>query len=196
MFSGIVEAVGRVCRSEGTSAGARFTIEAPFDGLTLGESVCVSGVCLTVVAASPTTFDVEISAETLRRSKLGRTGDGGEVNLERSLKLGDRLGGHLVFGHVDGIGTLSSKTPEGDSLLCRFAAPAEVSRYLIEKGSVAVDGVSLTVFACKDGEFSTAVIPHTARATTIGKLRPGDEVNLESDMLARYVERLAAPYRP
>jgi riboflavin synthase len=195
LFSGIVEGVGQVRTSEGTSAGLRFTIEAPFEGLTLGESVCMSGVCLTVVAASPPTFDVEISAETLRRSKLGRIGPGGEVNLERSLRLGDRLGGHLVFGHVDGIGTLTSKTPEGDSLLYRFAAPADVSRYLVEKGSIAVDGVSLTVFACTDGGFSTAVIPHTAKATTLGKLVPGDEVNLESDMIARYVERLTVPYK-
>lgn len=195
MFSGIVEAVGRICRSEGTPAGVRFTIEAPFDGLTLGESVCVSGVCLTVVGAPARAFDVDVSGETLRRSKLGRLGVGSEVNLERSLRLGDRLGGHLVFGHVDGIGALTAKAPEGDSLLCRFVAPPEISRYLVEKGSVAVDGVSLTVFACRDGEFSTAVIPHTARATTIGSLRAGDEVNLESDMMARYVERLITPYR-
>jgi riboflavin synthase len=195
LFSGIVEAVGRVHRSALNAAGMRLTVEAPFEGLALGESVCVSGVCLTVVATSPPTFDVDVSAETLRRSNRARFESGGEVNLERSLRLGERLGGHLVFGHVDGIGTLRAVTPEGDSKLLRFAAPEAVSRYLVEKGSVAVDGVSLTVFACEGGEFSTAVIPHTARVTTLGKLRTGDLVNLESDMIARYVERLATPYR-
>ena len=195
MFSGIVEAVGHVRRSVGNAGGLRLTIEASFERLTVGESVCVSGVCLTVVTASTPTFEVDVSAETVRRCKLRGLEAGREVNLERSLRLGDRLGGHLVFGHVDGIGVLRSATAEGDSTLMRFAVPEELSRYLVEKGSVAVDGVSLTVFACKGGEFTSAVIPHTARATTLGKLRAGDEVNLESDMIARYVERLAGPYR-
>ena len=195
MFSGIVEAVGQVRRSSGNAGGLRLTIEAPFEGLLVGESVCVSGVCLTVVTASPPRFEVDVSAETLRRSKRRGLEAGREVNLERSLRLGDRLGGHLVFGHVDGIGVLRSAIAEGDSTLMRFAVPEEMSRYLVEKGSVAVDGVSLTVFACKGGEFTSAVIPHTAGATTLGKLRAGDEVNLESDMIARYVERLTGPYR-
>jgi riboflavin synthase len=194
VFSGIVEAIGRVGAIAAVPSGARVSLESPFDALALGESICVSGVCLTVIAFSQRSFDVDVSAETLRRSKLGRLSVGAPVNLERSLRLGDRLSGHLVFGHVDGVGRLTSKEAEGDSVVCRFEAPTAVARYLVEKGSVAVDGVSLTVFDCSESQFSVAVIPHTAEVTTLGHLRPGDEVNLESDMLARYVEKLAAPY--
>jgi len=194
VFSGIVEAIGRVREAVTTAAATRLAIEAPFEALVLGESICVSGVCLTVVDISRGGFGVDVSLETLRRSKLSRLHSGSAVNLERSLRLGDRLSGHLVFGHVDGVGTLASSTPDGDSLLCRFAAPETVARYLVEKGSVAVDGVSLTVFRCDDRGFSVAVIPHTAQVTTLGGLRPGDEVNLESDMIARYVEKLASAY--
>ena len=194
MFSGIVEAIGRVREAVKTSAGTRLAIEAPFEALVLGESICLSGVCLTVVDISREGFDVDVSLETLRRSKLSGLQSGSAVNLERSLRLGDRLSGHLVFGHVDGIGSLKSSSPDGDSLLCRFTAPATVARYLVEKGSVAVDGVSLTVFDCDDHGFSVSVIPHTAQVTTLGSLRPGEQVNLESDMIARYVEKLALPY--
>lgn len=194
MFSGIIEAVGRIRAVAAAGGGTRLTIAAPFAGLALGESVCVSGVCLTAVAATADCFEVEVSPETLRRSKLQTLKAGDDVNLERSLRLGDRLSGHLVFGHVDGIGRLASVTPEGDSYLCRFEVPEAIFRYLVEKGSIAVDGVSLTVFGCEHHAFSVAIIPHTAIITTLGKLRPGDEVNLESDMIARYVEKLAAPY--
>jgi riboflavin synthase len=194
VFSGIVEAIGRVREAAKSAAGTRLAIEAPFEALVLGESICVSGVCLTVVDISRGGFDVDVSLETLRCSKLSRLHSGSAVNLERSLRLGDRLSGHLVFGHVDGVGTLASSTPDGDSLLCRFAVPETVARYLVEKGSVAVDGVSLTVFRCDDRGFSVAVIPHTAQVTTLGGLQPGDEVNLESDMIARYVEKLASAY--
>ena len=195
MFSGIVEAIGHVRAVAGTPSGTRLSIRSTFAGLGLGESISVSGVCLTAIAFSADGFDVDVSAETLRRSKLGRLAVGDAVNLERSLRLGDRLSGHLVFGHVDGIGTLRSKAPEGDSLLCRFDAPAAVARYLVEKGSVAVDGVSLTVFDCREGEFTVAIIPHTAQVTTLGNLSVGAAVNLESDMLARYVEKLIGAYR-
>jgi riboflavin synthase len=194
VFSGIVEAIGRVREAAKTAAGTRLAIEAPFEALVLGESICVSGVCLTVVDISRGGFGVDVSLETLRRSKLSKLQSASAVNLERSLRLGDRLSGHLVFGHVDGVGTLTSSTPDGDALLYRFAAPETVARYLVEKGSVAVDGVSLTVFGCDDRGFSVAVIPHTAQVTTLGSLRPGEEVNLESDMIARYVEKLASPY--
>ena len=195
MFSGIVEAVGRVREASASPAGKQIWIEAPFDRLAIGESICVSGVCLTVTTTSPGVFAADVSPETLRRSTLARLGAGNEVNLEQSLRLGDRLSGHLVFGHVDGIGRLIALRPEGESSLYEFEAPQTVSRYLVEKGSVAVDGVSLTVFGCEDGRFSVAVIPHTARGTTLGKLAPGDAVNLESDMIAKYVEKLAFPYR-
>ena len=192
MFSGIVEAVGTVRSADATSAGVRLSITAPFEGLALGESICTNGACLTVVAIPPGGFEAEVSTETLRRTTLGKLRSGSPTNLERSLRLGDRLSGHLVFGHVDGIGRLVSVTPEGDSSLYEFTAPASVARYLVEKGSVAVDGVSLTVFGCIEDRFSVAVISHTASVTTIGRLSPGDQVNLESDMLARYVEKAVA----
>lgn len=194
MFSGIVEAVGEIQRTEKGASGLRLSIGAPFGDLALGESVCVSGACLTVVETASGAFAVDVSPETLRRSKLGRVGPGDSVNLERSLRLGDRLSGHLVFGHVDGVGSVLSITPEDGSALYELEAPEAISRYLVEKGSIAVDGVSLTVFDCRNRSFSVAVIPHTAQATTLGRLRPGDPVNLESDMIARYVEKLASPY--
>ena len=190
MFSGIVEAVGEVRRVEPIADGIRATVATPFAGaLTLGESVCTSGVCLTVVSSDAETFATDVSAETLRRSSLGTLAQGDSVNLERSLRLGDRLSGHLVFGHVDGIGEVKGIPPEGKSALYRFSAPPEVARYLVEKGSVAVDGISLTVFSCHDGGFTVAVIPHTASVTTLGQRRRGDRVNLEADMIGKYVEK-------
>ena len=196
MFSGIVEAVGQVREASASPAGKRLSIEAPFDRLAIGESICVSGVCLTVTAVPHPASSMPTSRpETLRRSTLARLGAGGEVNLERSLRLGDRLSGHLVFGHVDGIGRLIALRPEGESSLYEFEAAESVSRYLVEKGSVAVDGVSLTVFGCENRRFAVAVIPHTAQVTTLGKLETGAAVNLESDMIAKYIEKLAAPYR-
>ncbi|MGH7899627.1 MAG: riboflavin synthase [Candidatus Binatia bacterium] len=192
MFSGIVEAIGSIRSVSESGEGKRFAIAARFADLALGESVCVSGVCLTVVGNEPGSFDVEVSCETLRRSKLGRLGPGHQVNLERSIRLSDRLSGHLVFGHVDGVGKLLSLTPEGDSQLYRFEPTEAVARYLVEKGSVSVDGVSLTVFECSDRSFTVAVIPHTARVTTLGSLKPGDPVNLESDMIAKYVEKFVS----
>jgi riboflavin synthase len=196
LFSGIVEAVGSVLAATPAGEGLRISVAAPtFDDLALGASICVSGVCLTVVDLTDGRFDAEISPETLRRSTLGALREGSRVNLERSLRLSDRLSGHLVFGHVDGIGRVRSVTPESDSALVRFEAPPEVDRYLVEKGSVAIDGVSLTVFDCADGGFTVAVIPHTAAVTTLGGFRPGSAVNLEADMIGKYVEKLASPYR-
>ncbi|MGH7804460.1 MAG: riboflavin synthase [Candidatus Binatia bacterium] len=189
MFSGIVEAIGTVARISGDDS-RRLTIAAPFADLALGESVCVSGACMTVTSTADGTFDVDVSPESVRRTTLGSLTRGAPVNLERSLRLGDRLSGHLVFGHVDGVGRLVSLAPEADSTLYRFAAPTEFDRYLVEKGSVTVDGVSLTVFACEKGEFTVAVIPHTAAVTTLGRARPGAAVNLEADMIGKYVEKL------
>lgn len=190
MFSGIIEALGSIERvEEKEDGGSTLRIAAPFTDLALGESVCVNGVCLTVTAAAAGSFDADLSPETLRRTTFEGVAPGRSVNLERSLRLGDRLSGHLVFGHVDGVGRLVSVTPEGDSALYRFAAPPEVDRYLVEKGSVAVDGVSLTVFSCTEGEFTVAVIPHTASATTLGSTEPGSPVNLEADMVGKYVEK-------
>lgn len=189
MFSGIVETIGEVKRVVPAGGGIRVSVRAPFHDLALGESICVSGVCLTVVDTGEGSFDAEISPETVRRSTLGNLRPGDGINLERSLRIGDRLSGHLVFGHVDGVGQVISITPEGDSSLYRFSAPSEVARYLVEKGSVAVDGVSLTVFGCDGDSFTVAVIPHTARVTTLGALGTGSRVNLESDMIGKYVEK-------
>lgn len=195
MFSGIVEAVGEIRDVVTAPGGRRLSISAPFEDLALGESVCVTGVCLTVVGAGAGAFEADVSLETLRRSKLGRLGEGSQVNLERSLRAGDRMSGHLVLGHADGVGELSEVTLEGDSGLYRFKAPEDVARYLVEKGSVAVDGVSLTVFSCQGGFFTVAVIPHTAQVTTLGRLRSGDEVNLEADIVGKYVEKFVAASR-
>lgn len=199
MFSGIIERVGEVTALTPTAGGAaRLTIRGGPRRLATGESIAVSGACMTVTRARGDTFTVDVSAESLRRTTLGTLRPGARVNLERSLRLADRLSGHLVFGHVDGIGAVRAITREGDAALYRFTLPALLGRFLVEKGSIAVDGVSLTVFACSARAFSVAVIPHTLAVTTLGDRRPGDRVNLESDMLARYVEeavarRLAAP---
>jgi riboflavin synthase len=189
MFTGIIENVGEVIDVARLRGGAALTIRSPLVGLTLGESVAVSGACMTVTRARGRTFAVEVSAESLRRTTLGGLRRGTRVNLERSLRLGDRLSGHLVFGHVDGVGELRAIDPDGTGALYRFALPSRLGALLVEKGSIAVDGISLTVFACSARAFTVAVIPHTARATTLGTRRPGDHVNLESDMLARYVDQ-------
>lgn len=194
MFSGIIESLGSVSRVERAGDGIRLSLGAPFSDLALGESVCVSGVCLTVTEIGSGTFDADVSPETLRRSTLGDLRVSNTVNLERSLRIGDRLSGHLVFGHVDGVGRVVSIHPEGDAALYRFEAPPDVARYLVEKGSVAVDGVSLTVFHCEDGFFTVAVIPHTAKVTTLGQLRPEARINLEADMVGKYVEKFVSAF--
>ena len=184
MFSGIIERVGEVATlTPAAGGGARLTIHGGPRGLRIGES-------MTVTRIRGTTFVVDVSPESVRRTTLGALRPGKRVNLERSLRLADRLSGHLVFGHVDGIGELRSVTREGDGALFRFGVPASLARYLVEKGSVAVDGISLTVFECTVRSFTVAVIPHTLAVTTLGDRRPGDRVNLESDMLARYVDQV------
>ena len=194
MFSGIIESIGEVV-AVGRRAGAvELTIRSALSGWKHGESVAVSGACLTVTRARRGAFSADVSAESLRRTTLGTLRAGARVNLERSLRLSDRLSGHLVFGHVDGVGEVRSIVPEGDGALYTFALPATLGALLVEKGSIAVDGVSLTVFRCTARSFTVAVIPHTAAVTTLGERRPGDRVNLESDMLARYVDRAVARY--
>jgi len=192
MFSGIVEEVGTVVALRRAGDGAELTVRSRLRGLADGESIAVDGACMTVAGRRGGTFTVHVSRESLRRTTLGRLRAGARVNLERSLRLSDRLSGHLVFGHVDGIGVVRAIEPEGGSGLYRFSLPAALARLLVEKGSIAVDGISLTVFRCTARGFTVAVIPHTAAVTTLGARRPGDRVNLESDMLARYVERAVA----
>jgi riboflavin synthase len=192
VFSGIIEALGSVVAARRRGGDAELTLRSGFRGLQLGESVAVNGACMTVASRRGGTFSVIVSAESLRRTTLGGLRPGMTVNLERSLRLSDRLSGHFVFGHVDGIGTLAAVEPEGGSALYRFSSPTAMGRFLVEKGSIAVDGISLTVFDCRRGSFTVAVIPHTATVTTLGRMRPGQRVNLETDMLARYVDKAVA----
>ena len=196
MFTGIVTALGTVrdIAPLGGSADMRLTITAPWldtASITIGASIGCSGCCLTAVEIGPDWFSADASAETLGRSTLGRWHPGTRVNLERSLRLGDELGGHLVSGHVDGVGEVASAAPEHGSTRIVFRVPADLARFIAVKGSIAVDGVSLTVNEVANDAFGVNIIPHTAAVTSFGALRPGDAVNLEIDMLARYVARLA-----
>jgi riboflavin synthase len=196
MFTGLVSAVARVVSLRSGAAGAVLAVERPLDfgDAAVGESIAVSGVCLTVVPPAapgqPLFFDV--SPETLSRSALGGLAAGAGVNLERALRASDRLGGHIVAGHVDGTAEVLGIERSGDSWTFRFSLPSPLARYAVEKGSIAVDGVSLTVAALAEGSFDVAVIPHTFTATTLGTKKPGDRVNLEVDVLGKYVERLLA----
>ena len=191
MFTGIITDLGRV-RAVERGKETRFEIATSYDTASIasGASIACSGPCLTVIDKGEGWFAVEASAETLSRTTLGAWRQGVAVNLERSLKLGDELGGHLVFGHVDGTATLIRQTASGDSVVFDFEAPASLSAYLAPKGSVTLDGVSLTVNAVEADAFSVNIIPHTLQNTTFGAAKAGDRVNLEIDMLARYVARL------
>ena len=191
MFTGLIEGTGKLKTIEPRGKDMRLSIEASFDleGFQTGESVAVDGVCLTVVSWQGKVFTVDVSQETLRRSTLGQRSKGDEVNLERALRLGDRLGGHLVNGHVDGKARVIARKQRGDSLVFTFELAAELGRYIIEKGSVAVNGVSLTVNRCDEQSFEVNIVPHTVRWTTIGSWRVGDEVNIEVDIIGKYVER-------
>ena len=191
MFTGIVAAVGRVSVVKPARGGRRLIIDAGKLGLkdvAVGDSVAVDGVCLTVVARKGRTFEADVSRETLACTAGYSTG--ARVNLEKALGAADRLGGHLVSGHVDGAGSVARMEAAGDNRLLVVAAPKEFAKYIARKGSIAVNGVSLTVNAVNGAEFAVNLIPHTLAATNLGELRAGDKVNLEVDMLARYVERL------
>ncbi len=188
MFTGIVEEVG-IVRSVGSG---QLSVSAPvvLDGTRIGDSVAVNGACLTVTALEPPCFRVEVMPETLRRTSLGQVRAGWGVNLERALLVGGRIGGHLVQGHVDDTGRVISLVPEGGATLARFAAGPQVLRYVVEKGFIAVDGVSLTVTACDRTSFTVSLVGFTRDHTTLGSRKVGDQVNLEVDILAKYVEKL------
>lgn len=191
MFTGIIETRGTVTRLEARGGDARIAIDAPDLGeFRVGDSIGVSGACLTAAARTERGFTADVSRETLDRTTLGALSAGAAVNLERSLTLASPLGGHLVTGHVDGIGELLSCEPDARSRRLRFQAPEGLARFIAAKGSVCVDGVSLTVNAVDGRVFEVNVIPHTAAVTTLGDTRPGSPVNLEVDLVARYVERL------
>lgn len=197
MFTGIVRERGTVTSLDGGTDGIRLEIEAPETAAAaaLGDSVALGGVCLTVVAVEGTRLSFDAVPETLSRTSLQRLAPGAAVNVEPALRVGDALGGHVLQGHVDGVGGVRSVEPEGDGERIWVDAPGDVVRYCVEKGSVAVDGVSLTVAALDDGGFAVALIPHTLAVTTLGELTPGDAVNLEVDVLAKYVERLLVQQR-
>ena len=196
VFTGIVEELGSVRAVERAGPAARISVDAPVvtDGAVVGDSIAVNGCCLTVVDLGPGWWSADAVAETLGRTNLGRLVPGDPVNLERPVALGGRLGGHIVQGHVDGVGTVEQAAPE-----LRVSAGPEVLRYLVPKGSVTVDGVSLTVVSVEPDSFTVAVIPHTMQVTTLGRRAAGDTVNLEVDVIAKYAERLlrggvASPY--
>ena len=195
MFTGIIEDLGTVAESAALEQGRRLAIvtELPASELTLGESITINGACMTVTEIGERGFSVDVSAESLRRTTLGELSVGDKVNLERSMRLGDRLGGHIVSGHVDGVGRIESIRTEGESWIYRFEVPDDLGRVLVEKGSVAVDGISLTCFACTDTTFEVAIIPHTHSVTTLCCKQAGDSVNIENDMLGKYVARLVQP---
>ena len=192
MFTGIIEEVGRVERVVPVGSGARVEVAAReiLEGTREGDSIATDGVCLTVTRLAGGGFEADCSAETLRRTSLGSWRAGTAVNLERAMRLGDRLGGHLVQGHVEGVGALVGRRPEGESVMMRFTYPSELGRYMILKGSIAVSGISLTIATLDDAWFEVAVIPVTLEWTTLGRMAVGSPVNLETDLIAKYVERL------
>ena len=192
MFTGLVATQGKVQSLQSEGAGLRLQVESSLfdDTVELGESIAVNGVCLTVVQQDGQRVCFQLAPETLKRTNLGTLQPGSPVNLERSLRLGARMGGHWVQGHVDGIATLMPRQLEGDWEVFHFQLPPGLSRYLVEKGSITVNGVSLTVVSVQTESFTVALIPHTLLITNLGSLQPGDKVNLEVDILAKYVERL------
>jgi len=192
MFTGLVEEVGTVVALESLGDSVRLTVRGPVvtSDAAHGDSIAVNGCCLTVTGLSAEEFSADVMAESLDRTSLGDLATGSVVNLERAVAAGARLGGHIVQGHVDGTGTLLERSPSEHWELLRFSLPADLSRYLVEKGSITVDGVSLTVVEVADDSFSVSLIPTTLADTTLGTRQPGDRVNLEVDIVAKYVERL------
>lgn len=192
MFTGIIEEMGAITVLRKTLAGTKLTILAStvMDDLKIGDSVSVDGICLTVVSRSERDFSVEASPETLAVTTLGSFAVGLPVNLERAMKLNERIGGHLVAGHVDGVGVIRRRHQDANAIMFTIEAPQHILRYCVVKGSVTVDGISLTINDMSDKGFSVAIIPHTAKATTIGLKQVNDPVNLESDLIGKYVERL------
>ena len=193
MFTGIVEDRGTVTEIKRRAKESTLTFRGnriDVREMVTGESIAVNGACLTVTSLGDSTFTVDASRETLSRTNLGKLRPGSMVNLERSLRVGDRMGGHMVSGHVDGVGSVKSKKKRGASVEFRFTAPGQVMKYIVEKGSVAIDGVSLTVNAVEESEFTVNIIPYTLAETTFGALRAGKPVNIECDVIGKYVEKL------
>jgi riboflavin synthase len=195
VFTGIVRERGRVAEVDGADRARRFRIDAPAtaSALSVGDSVSVDGCCLTATEVADGLFTVTAVPETISRTTLGALAPGHDVNLETATRAGEPLGGHYVQGHVDGVGRVESVEPQEEGARMRISAPAELLRYCVEKGSIAVGGVSLTIAALSDGAFEVALIPHTLEQTTLGRAQPGDALNLEVDIVAKYVEKLVHP---
>jgi len=191
MFTGIIEGLGTVAKLRSSGRGKRLAVTADFElrGMKIGDSVAVNGACLTAVMISANRFEADLSPETLSRTTLNKAKPGERVNLERALRISDRLDGHLVSGHIDGIGTLTGREDADNAVIITIAVPESLSRYVIPKGSVAVDGISLTVNDCSQDRFSVSIIPHTSKLTTLGFKKKGEVVNIEADMIGKYVER-------
>ena len=196
MFTGIIEGLGTVAGMRPSGLGRRLTVDADFDlsGTKTGDSLSVSGACLTAITVESRRFQADVSPETLKRTIFQKTKIGDRVNLERALVLSDRIDGHLVSGHVDGTGLIRAKQPAGNATLVTIEVPAWMSRYIIGKGSVAVDGISLTVNTCGPDRFEVSIIPHTGKLTTVGLKQNGAHVNIETDMIGKYVERFMDAY--
>ena len=197
MFTGIIEEIGTVRRIEHGAKGARLTIQAKtvLEDTRIGDSIATNGVCLTVVSMTGDSFSADVMAESLRRSSLGTLQGGSPVNLERAMAANGRFGGHIVSGHIDGTGTIASQKREDNAVWVKIKTPAPLLRYIVEKGSIAIDGVSLTVAAVTDTDFSVSIIPHTGAQTILLGKKPGDPVNLECDVIGKYVEKLTAPHK-
>lgn len=191
MFTGIIEGLGTIIEIRSEGQGKRFAFNADFvlEQTRIGDSISISGVCLTVVKIHGQRFQVDVSPETLEKTTFGRAKIGDRVNLERALQLSGRIDGHLVSGHIDGMGTIKQKQNKGNAVIVTIGVPESFSRYMIKKGSIAVDGISLTINNCDRSSFDVSIIPHTAKLTTIILSKVGDSVNIETDMIGKYVER-------
>lgn len=191
MFTGIIEGLGTVAKLRSSGRGKRLVVatDLSLKEIKIGDSIAVNGACLTVVAKNANRFEADLSPETLSLTTLNKAKTGDRVNLERALRISDRLDGHLVSGHIDGIGTLSDREKDDNAIIISIAVTEALSRYMIPKGSVAVDGISLTVNSCSPDRFSVSIIPHTAKLTTLGFKKKGEAVNIETDMIGKYVER-------
>ena len=191
MFTGIIEGLGIISAIRPAGQGKRISIKADFalDQTKIGDSIAVNGACLTVVKISAKQFEVDLSPETLAISTFGKANQGDRLNLERAMRLSDRIDGHLVSGHIDGTGVIKQREKMGNAIIITFAVPKTLAQYMIHKGSIAVDGVSLTINTCDSNSFTVSIIPHTASITTVGMKQLGESVNIETDMIGKYVEQ-------